>query len=251
MVYFSLSIVFNKENTMNRPDNNDAEIISTNQTPVPEGQANDMQNTSHNPNIAPGQVEDDLNIDDYIQPEEEKKGIPAAVWVGVILLTISIAFGLLIYILTWLSGGEPNIEKPPVLTTVEETNTPDSLGAPIGESIQAENGLLIKLENVSRLPHDNGTADICTTLFYENVGENTVIIDPMNWQLTDPQNINTTYMQGSDQNQLNIPGVESIDLYPGDNYRGNICFPLEGGEGVYSLTNTRMFKPEDKWQFRP
>lgn len=237
---------------MNRPDNNDAEIISTNQTPVPEGQANDMQNTANNPDIAPGHVDDNLDIGEYINEEEpSKKGLPAAAWVGVILLTISIAFGLLIYILTWLSGGEPNIEKPPVLTTVEQTNTHDPLGAPIGESIQAENGLLIKLENVSRLPHDNGTADICTTLFYENVGENTVIIDPMNWQLTDPQNINTTYMQGSDQNQLNIPGVESIDLYPGDNYRGNICFPLEGGEGVYSLTNTRMFKPEDKWQFRP
>lgn len=86
---------------------------------------------------------------------------------------------------------------------------------------------------------------------YENAGENTVIIDPMNWQLTDHQNINTTYMHGSNQNQLNIPGVESIDLYPGDNYHVNICFPLEGGEGVYSLTNTRMFSPEDKWQFRP
>ena len=95
-----------------------------------------MQNTSHNPNIAPGQVEEDLNIDDYIQQEEEKKGIPAAVWVGIILIAIGAVFGLLIYVLTRLSGGEPNIDTPPpVLTTVEETNTPDSLGAPIGESI--------------------------------------------------------------------------------------------------------------------
>lgn len=126
------------KNTQYTSDN----IISTQQTPVPDGQVNNMRDTTSDPLIAPGEVEEDLNIDDYIQPEEEKKGIPAAVWVGIILVAIGAAFGLLIYVLTRLSGGEPNIDThPPVLTTVEETNTPDPLGAPIGESIQAENGL--------------------------------------------------------------------------------------------------------------
>ena len=97
-------------------------IISTQQTPVPDEQANNMRDATSDPLIAPGEVEEKFDIDEYIDDTPEKQGLPIAAWVFFNLLMVSVMFGLLFYIFARLFGGGSHIsENSSPLTTVEET----------------------------------------------------------------------------------------------------------------------------------
>lgn len=105
-------------NTQYTSDN----IISTQQTPVPVEQVNNMRDTTSDPLIASGDVEEELNIDEYIDDTPEKQGLPIAAWVFFNLLMVAVMIGLLIYVFTRLFGGGSYInENSSPLTTVEET----------------------------------------------------------------------------------------------------------------------------------
>lgn len=122
MIYFPQLNPYIEEIHMKNTQYTSDNIISTQQTPVPDGQVNNMRDTTSDPLIAPGDVEEELNIDEYIDDTPEKQGLPIAAWVFFNLLMVAVMIGLLIYVFTRLFGGGSYInENSSPLTTVEET----------------------------------------------------------------------------------------------------------------------------------
>lgn len=160
-------------------------------------------------------------------PEKKKKG-GCMKW-GAIIAGVLILLVILGSLIGGDDSGSSDGDQNNAANSADSGNEGGDTTVPVGETINMDrmDATVTRLYNPG--PGVLDQANVCADVTLNNKHDSALSVDQFDWKLTDPAGVtrDTTFSEFSN--------FDFVELNPGANYEGTICFDSEGAPGEYKL----------------